>query len=283
MADRPISFRWRFEGGIPVVEWISPGLEDLLGLESPDPFALWAGLHPDDRTRAKHRFDAARAGTRKHLEGLLRWSGKEGDLRWIEVLAVCEPRPDGTTVWHGFARRRPEREGRSVTFGRVDELTGLANRAEFLGAVHDALSDDRQRPTALLFLDLDDFKAVNDRLGHPVGDAVLRAVADRLRSQLRHRDVLARYGGDEFAVVLHPVGGRDQAIACAHRLARSLKQPMKVLGHSITLNSSIGLAVAPLDATTTDNLLQLADRRMYESKQRSEPVADDQIRSESSR
>lgn len=274
MPDGPLYFRWRFEGGRPRIEWIGPGLDDLLDATVNHPAELLARLHEDDRPLVWQQIEAARSGARTGFDGLVRWIDSTGEPRWIEVAASREIRPDGSAVWHGFARRRPDREGLAATFGRADELTGLANRAEFLRVVREALADRRYPAIAVLFLDLDGFKPINDRLGHPAGDVVLREVANRLRAQIRRRDVLSRYGGDEFALLLKPIAGRKQALACADRLARALAEPLRINGQEIRLTTSIGIAIAPDDATSAELLIGLADRRMYESKPRPSPAGD---------
>jgi diguanylate cyclase (GGDEF)-like protein len=148
-----------------------------------------------------------------------------------------------------------------------DELTGLANRANLFASVQSALDrmETTGTPFAVLFLDLDGFKQVNDELGHEAGDAVLQGIAERLRRQVRGHDVLARLGGDEFVVVLNELASPSYALTIASRLCESAAAPFSI-GHSIvTLAASVGVAHArPGD--TADRLLNTADRVMYEAK-----------------
>ncbi|MGY1600807.1 EAL domain-containing protein [Geodermatophilus sp. SYSU D00815] len=155
---------------------------------------------------------------------------------------------------------------------RTDELTGLANRRALLERARRVV--DRagpSRPAALLLLDLDGFKEVNDSLGHSAGDDLLRQVGPRLQSHLRAGDFLARLGGDEFAVVL-PTTGRDEARALAERLRERLLQPFTVEGIRLHVGVSIGVSTCPEPATSVQELLRCADVAMYTAKTAREGV-----------
>ena len=119
---------------------------------------------------------------------------------------------------------------------------------------------------ALLCLDLDQFKAVNDTLGHPVGDALLQAVSERLAGQLRETDTVARLGGDEFAIVQSRIGKPAEATAFAARLIELIAAPFDVAGHQIVIGTSIGIAFAPQDGMDADQLLRSADLALYRAK-----------------
>ncbi|HWT91800.1 MAG TPA: EAL domain-containing protein [Solirubrobacteraceae bacterium] len=144
-----------------------------------------------------------------------------------------------------------------------DELTGLLNRAGFVEAVATAFDDGA--PGAVLFVDLDDFKAVNDSLGHPAGDVLLQDVAARLKDAFRASDVVARLGGDEFAVLLG-AGGEEEAARAAERALLALSHPVVVGGESVRIGASVGIALAS-DAEDADALLRNADLAMYDAKQ----------------
>jgi diguanylate cyclase (GGDEF)-like protein/PAS domain S-box-containing protein len=151
-----------------------------------------------------------------------------------------------------------------------DALTGLPNRLMLLSRLEQAVSKARRdkRQGAVLFLDLDRFKQVNDTLGHPAGDALLIAVAKRLRERLRDSDTLARLGGDEFIIVLEDLAERNQAASLAQELIARLAEPFDLPGdHVVRIGGSIGIAVFPADGTAPDLLIQRADVALYESKQ----------------
>ena len=149
---------------------------------------------------------------------------------------------------------------------RTDELTGLPNRRAFLDAAQQELDTATARhPAALLLLDLDGFKEVNDSLGHHAGDGLLRQVGPRLRGALRTSDTLARLGGDEFAVLL-PHAALDEAQERAERLRELLLQPFTVEGIRLHVGVSIGVATAPVPAATVAELLRCADVAMYAAK-----------------
>ncbi|WP_147261984.1 bifunctional diguanylate cyclase/phosphodiesterase [Blastococcus sp. TF02A-26] len=149
-----------------------------------------------------------------------------------------------------------------------DALTGLANRALFADRVEQALRRSARgggRP-AVVFIDLDGFKGVNDTLGHPAGDTLLREVAARLRSVVRLDDTVARLGGDEFALLVEQSGtGPDEAVATAERVLAALAEPIALDGQSVTVSGSVGIAVGEADATS-DSLVGDADIAMYAAK-----------------
>ncbi len=149
---------------------------------------------------------------------------------------------------------------------RTDELTGLPNRRALYESISAALATSApDRPTALLLMDLDGFKEVNDSLGHHAGDHLLRQIGPRLVPVLRGGDLLARLGGDEFAVLL-PDTGLDEAAALAARLRHLVMEPMSVEGIRLHVGVSIGVAGAPVPAATVEELLRCADVAMYEAK-----------------
>ncbi len=149
-----------------------------------------------------------------------------------------------------------------------DVLTGLPNRALFLDRLRSALSFRRRRDdyVAVLFVDLDDFKIVNDSLGHEVGDRLLVEVAGRLRTSLRPDDTLARLGGDEFAVMLTGVSGLREVLLVVRRLLGKLNTPVALLGEEITVTASIGVALAASGEASPTDLMREADAAMYRTK-----------------
>lgn len=151
-----------------------------------------------------------------------------------------------------------------------DPMTGLSVRTHLFDLLTHALRARSRHPThlALLYIDLDDFKAVNDRFGHGAGDEVLLAVADALRASVRPEDVVARVGGDEFAIMCDHLDAREDVAAIVDRLREALDSRVRVPGSSLRVTASVGVAFADGDETP-EALLDRADRAMYRSKRRS--------------
>lgn len=151
-----------------------------------------------------------------------------------------------------------------------DELTGLPNRAVFWEHLSHrlALADRRQTSFAVLFLDIDDFKVVNDTLGHAAGDRLLVDMASRLRAALRAGDTAARVGGDEFVVLLDDVATKEAALVVAERLGKALRAPYEVGTERRIATTSIGIAVGPAGLGTADEVVAAADTAMYDAKRR---------------
>jgi diguanylate cyclase (GGDEF)-like protein len=147
-----------------------------------------------------------------------------------------------------------------------DSLTGLANRGLFLERLTEQLHSHLGERIALLFLDLDRFKDINDSLGHAAGDALLKTTADRLRSSLREHDVAARFGGDEFAIMLWPVRTTEDAVRIAERILRALRAPMVIAGRRLEVNASVGIALSTRDLSDPMELMRRADVAMYQAK-----------------
>ena len=165
--------------------------------------------------------------------------------------------------------KRQRAEADLQRFARYDSLTGLPNRSFFLDTLERTLSRaGRQRTrSALVFLDLDGFKAVNDGLGHAAGDTVLQTMAERLRGGTRTSDLVARIGGDEFTVLVQNLARADDAALVARGLLDRLARPCKADDHEVKLSASAGISVYPDDGTDADTLLRNADLAMYRSKQ----------------
>jgi diguanylate cyclase (GGDEF)-like protein/PAS domain S-box-containing protein len=162
---------------------------------------------------------------------------------------------------------RARSEERIVHLAHHDALTDLPNRVLFREQLDQALARvQRGDLLAVLYLDLDLFKHVNDTLGHPVGDALLKAVADRLRDCVRGIDSVARLGGDEFAVIQASIDRPADAVALATRIGEAVRAPYRLGDHEVVIDVSVGIAIAPLDATERDELLKHADMALYAAK-----------------
>jgi diguanylate cyclase (GGDEF)-like protein len=164
--------------------------------------------------------------------------------------------------------QRQSSVARIAHMSRYDGLTELLNRTSFHDAIRQAADRAaRGHEFAVLCIDLDRFKQVNDTLGHPVGDALLRAVAARLRSLLRETDAVARLGGDEFAVLQVPITSSDSAALLAQRMVDTLREPYDVAGHRVVIGATVGIAFGHEGAREVDTLLRNADLALYRAKQ----------------
>ncbi|NTV94115.1 MAG: diguanylate cyclase [Thiobacillus sp.] len=147
-----------------------------------------------------------------------------------------------------------------------DQLTGLPNRASFNDRLDYACKHSHETASTVLFIDLDDFKPINDQFGHDIGDTALQIVAKRLRASLDRRDFVARLGGDEFVALLADVNDSGKALAIGQRLIDAIGQPMELMGHTCKLGASIGVAPIPDFAPAPDLVLSAADNGMYAAK-----------------
>jgi diguanylate cyclase (GGDEF)-like protein/PAS domain S-box-containing protein len=149
-----------------------------------------------------------------------------------------------------------------------DNLTGLPNRKQFYERMKESLEDasNNNKLVALLFLDLDGFKQVNDTLGHDTGDTLLKIVAQRLKGCLRGSDTVSRLGGDEFTVILPTIRKEEDAAIVAGKILASLAQPYTIEEHNIEVTVSIGISIYPLNGDSVENLITKADAAMYAAK-----------------
>ena len=163
---------------------------------------------------------------------------------------------------------REESQARSQYLAYHDSLTGLGNRLLFKEQLEEALKDvsTASHPLAVLFLDLDGFKAVNDTLGHSIGDLLLKSVATKLRDILPRTDRIARLGGDEFAILQISAAQPGSSIALAEKIIEVVGQPNRIDGHDVTVGASVGIAVARPGDMNTENFLKSADLAMYSAK-----------------
>jgi len=185
-----------------------------------------------------------------------------GDGRVVSCLS--SPTADGRmVVTYEDVTERRQAEAKIMHMARHDALTNLPNRMLFRDKMEQAL--DRGEKLAVMFLDLDRFKGVNDSLGHPVGDALLCAVTERLQRVVRGIDTVARLGGDEFAIVQSSARPTD-ASELAAELIETFSEPFEVHGHQVVIGTSIGIAMAPADGNEPDQLLRNADMALYRAK-----------------
>ncbi len=210
-------------------------------------------------------------GVTEFESAVLSASGEERLIRWHNTLLRADDgRVAGSLGSGEDITDRRLAEQRVAFLAYHDPLTGLPNRAQLSESVFAAIEHARGagRSVGLLCLDLDDFKLVNDSLGHPVGDELLVSIARRLEELKRHGDLLARTGGDEFFMLIPDLPGdaMDHAIATANRVAAALAEPVEVEGAEFHVSASLGLSVFPLLAAGGDELLRQADTAMYQAK-----------------
>lgn len=163
---------------------------------------------------------------------------------------------------------RKNAEAKISHMARYDALTGLPNRTFFRDQIDKMLAITRHngKSCAVLFIDLDQFKQVNDTLGHPCGDQLLCAVSDRLRKIIRGSDIVARFGGDEFVVFQSPIRHPREASSLARNIVKQLEEPYDIDGHRVVVGASIGIAITPNETISADNLLKNADMALYRAK-----------------
>jgi len=168
-----------------------------------------------------------------------------------------------------YSIERKQTEERLSYLAQFDHLTGLANRTLFNERLAQAITwaDRNDHLVALLFLDLDHFKAINDTLGHNAGDRLLISVADRLKGCVRKTDMVSRFGGDEFTIILEGLSSAKDAASVAHKILETLLPPFDLDGHEVYVTASLGISIYPLDGGTTVEMLRYADTAMYRAKE----------------
>jgi diguanylate cyclase (GGDEF)-like protein len=246
-----------------------PGVDLFLGGEhDTDLTTAWnSAVHPDDRAAYQ---SAATVDTHDVIQLEYRMVGLDGKTRWVlDQMWLRESAPDGRRIIDGVVTDITSRKAAELGMRRLahsDSLTGLANRLHLANRIDDAVESLQPDSAgiALLLLDLDGFKAVNDSFGHAIGDELLTLVARRLRGALRPADVGARLGGDEFAVLLEDVD-HEQALVAAHRVLSAISAPFVLSRSTVAISASIGLVHAT-DARGSQDLMRDADVAMYRAK-----------------
>jgi diguanylate cyclase (GGDEF)-like protein/PAS domain S-box-containing protein len=227
-------------------------------------------IHPDDVEQAIAGYTVAlRSGT--SVTALWRVKHFDGSWRHVEVITtnlLSDLTVEGMVLTMRDIGERVGLEEELKHQAFHDSLTGLANRPLFHDRLGQALLRAARSTTslAILFIDLDDFKLVNDSLGHPAGDELLITVAKRIGDSLRASDTAARLGGDEFAVLLEQTTSRQEVLEVADRIIAELAAPVEIQGHQIITRASIGIVLSPLGAEGPADLMQAADVAMYAAK-----------------
>ncbi len=228
-------------------------------------------LHPDDVEAALAGYTGIAFRPGASISAKWRIRHCDGSWRFVEVTTtnlLGEPTLEGIVLTLRDVSERTNLEEELKHQAFHDALSGLANRALFRDRLEHALARAARSKTSLavLFLDLDDFKLVNDSLGHTAGDALLVAVAGRISESLRAGDTAARFGGDEFAILLEETAGPEEACEAAQRLITALRAPIVIEDHQIKVLASIGIALSQGGRKDPTDLIQAADVAMYAAK-----------------
>jgi diguanylate cyclase (GGDEF)-like protein/PAS domain S-box-containing protein len=245
----------------PLLELVGHSLAELVGRPALDFVA------PDMRPRVgevmaagrETRYDTAvlhKSGQRIPVEFIVRSMQVGGSLQRMTIVRDIRPRLEAEARIHHLAQH--------------DALTGLPNRSAFIERAGALLAQARLagRELALLFVDLDHFKRINDSLGHPVGDMLLQTVAGRITTTLREADLVSRFGGDEFVLLLHGAASEHTVAEVARKLLQAIGEPLQVQGVSISVTPSIGVALFPAHGDSAAELIKHADTAMYHAKAR---------------
>jgi diguanylate cyclase (GGDEF)-like protein/PAS domain S-box-containing protein len=245
----------------------------MLGYESADDLLAGEGsvqyFDPAERQQVMDQL-LEKGSAANHEARLLR---RDGDVIWVlETLTASTTEHEDSPVIEGIVlditdRKRTEAEVEYQAYH--DALTGLPNRMLFMDRLTVALTQARRRqqPLAVMFLDLDDLKVVNDTLGHAAGDQLLQLVAERLSTCLRQEDTIGRIGGDEFTLLLPAVNGQPDVSAVAEKVLKLVHQPFAIGEDEVRVTTSIGIAMYPSDGEDPETLLENADGTMYRVKE----------------
>jgi len=249
----------------------------MLGLDSEEvgttPDDWLDRIHPDDREAVREAMEEHWRGETPHFEHEYRMRHKDGRWRW--VLSRGEAVRDEEGVAYRFAGSQTDITDRKLAETKLyyeashDALTGLPNRGLFTDRLTSAIERykrDKEEKFAVLFLDLDRFKIVNDSLGHLLGDELLVQVSQRLFQCLRSVDMIARLGGDEFAILLDDIEEDDDAILVAERLQEALAEPYRLSDHEVYTTASIGIAFSSQGYQKAEDFLRDSDSAMYQAK-----------------
>lgn len=254
---------------------VNPKLCELLGYRENElvGVSVLQITHPDDRTLTSDRIKQFQTNTASTQQFEKRYMRKNGDIVWALVSSnVQRDHETGasyflTQVVDITSHKHAEQELNRLAFH--DSLTGLPNRALFLQLLRQSVQRVQRRPHppfAVLFLDLDGFKAINDNLGHLVGDELLLSVAGRLQHTLRPGDTVARFGGDEFCVLIDAVHQEDELNRVAERILIAVNEPVFIGHEAVNVSTSIGIVISSPAVTRAEDYLRDADTAMYHAK-----------------
>ncbi len=268
------SFVHHFDGSI-VFEYISFGCLDLLEL-TPDQIlsdasVCFAQIHIDDRAGC---YMAAKRSAQTLKPFFYEWRlvTPSGKLKWVQASARSECRENGDIVWHGVlldVSDRKQAQELIIHNALHDPLTDLPNRTLLVERLELSINRAKRIETyryAVLFLDLDRFKVINDSLGHLAGDQLLKSIAQKLKTHLREIDLVARIGGDEFVILLEGISGMEKAIQITERILKDFQTPLILNDSEVVISTSIGIVLGTKNYSCASDLLRDADIAMYRAK-----------------
>ena len=246
----------------------------LIGYSEPELLghSLFEFVHPHDQEVARKVFNAILAKPNHEAHGELRFRHKNGMWIWLEGFSqnlLHETSVNAIVLNYRDVSQRKETEKQLEYRAYYDSLTGLPNRLLFRDRLVNSLNHAQRNKVglAVMYLDVDHFKLVNDGLGHSFGDALLAEVALRLQACLRASDTISRIGGDEFSVLLPEVVNAEAVAGVARKILDSLQQSFRVNGHEIFVTASIGISCFPADGEDAETLLKCADAALYRAKE----------------
>lgn len=257
--------------------YYSPRWKEMLGYEEPDihntPEEWFSRIHPDEVKWLEAQITAHLEGQTRHFEIEHRMQHRDGSYRWMLSRGLAVRDNKGKAYRMAGSQtditERKQAEHQLLHHALHDNLTGLANRALFMDRLQQAIERSKRIPGykfAVLFMDLDRFKVLNDSLGHIVGDQLLVAIARRLESCLRAIDTIARLGGDEFTILLEGIRDAEDACFLAERIHFALEAPFSLSGQEVFTSVSIGIALNETEYDRPEDLLRNADTAMYRAK-----------------
>jgi diguanylate cyclase (GGDEF)-like protein/PAS domain S-box-containing protein len=252
---------------------VNRALCEMLGRSEPELLSLNMQdlAHPDDFALGGAAIAAMYAGSNEPFHGVKRYYHADGHVVWGQV-TISAVRSENSPMYlitqiEDITERRAAEE-RLVHQALHDSLTGLPNRALLMDRLKQVLAraDRHHSLTAVVFLDLDGFKDINDSLGHDIGDSVLREVAQRISAQVRPEDTVARLGGDEFVVLRSDLDSEQSVVEVSERLTAAVAKPVMVAGYEVEVTASVGIALSDGEALTPEDMLRNADAAMYGAK-----------------
>ncbi|HJW95617.1 MAG TPA: EAL domain-containing protein [Thermoanaerobaculia bacterium] len=254
--------------------WVGPSTERVLGYTESESIGQNALdlVHRDDRRDVESRMETLLRTPRASASGTFRARAKDGRWLWLEMIGtnlLDEPAVGAIVTNYRDVSERKKAEEEMKHQALHDTLTGLPNRNLYQDRLGLALAHARRsgRPLAVMFVDIDLFKLINDNLGHTIGDRLLQEVGQRLSGCVRSSDTVARVGGDEFIVVIEDLERTDTALDVADKVLEAIGRTYAIDGHQLHVTASVGISIFPNDTEDADALTRNADKAMYRAKE----------------